>query len=93
MILFNTLRNTSTETESMSAFLGNTNIERQNVDNVTFVDNIPSTVYDFAAKAYVDSTAWDVSAQGDNSIIAWYETNTNGTVKVYIGSNDEILEM
>ena len=91
LILFNTLRNTSTEIENTSAFLGNTNIQRQNVDNVTFVDNIPSDVYDFSAKAYVDSTAWDVSAAQDNSIIAWYETNANGTYKVYIGSNDEIF--
>ena len=91
IILFNTLRSASTEINSTRAFLGNTNIQRQNVDNVTFVDNIPSTVYDFSAKTYVDSTAWDVSAQGDNSIIAWYEPSTNGTVKVYIGSNDEIF--
>ena len=91
IILYNTLKATHTETEQTSAFLGNTNIERQNVDNVTFVDNIPSAVYDFSAKTYVDNTAWDASAQGDNSIIGWYETNTNGTVKVYIGSNDEIF--
>ena len=91
VILYNTLRNTFTEQKAEHAFLGNTNIQRQNVDNVTFVDNIPSEVYDFSAKAYVDSTAWDVSAQGDNSIIAWYEENDNGTVKVYIGSNDEIF--
>ena len=91
IVLYNTLRNTSTESGATSTFLGNTNIQRQNVDNVTFVDNIPSTVYDFAANTYVDSTAWDVSAQGDNSIIAWYEPSANDTVKVYIGSNDEIF--
>ena len=27
----------------------------------------------------------------DKSILAWYEENANGTVKVYIGSNDEIF--
>ena len=91
LILYNTLKTTNEETGQDSAFLGNTNIQRQNIDNVTFVDNIPSTVYDFSAKAYVDNTAWDVSAQADNSIIGWYETNTNGNVKVYIGSNDEIF--
>ncbi len=91
IILYNTLKATHTEKEQASAFLGNTNIQRQNVDNVTFVDNIPSAVYDFSAKTYVDNTAWDASAQGDNSIIGWYETNTNGTVKVYIGSNNEIF--
>ena len=72
-------------------FLGNTNIQRQNIDNVTFVDNIPSTVYDKSAQAYVDTTAWDVSAQQDKSILAWYETNANGSVKVYIGSDYEIF--
>ena len=100
VILYNTLRSTgpeSNEEESGSedtedsSFLGNTNIQRQNIDNITFVDNIPSDVYDFSAKAYVNDTAWDVSAQKDNSIIAWYDTNANGTYKVYIGSNDEIF--
>ena len=91
LIVFNTLRNTSTETGSTNAFLGNTNIQRQNVDNVTFVDNIPEDVYDGFTNTYKDDTAWDVSAMQDNSIIAWYEQVANGTVKVYIGSNDEIF--
>ena len=91
LILFNTLRATNTETEGTSAFLGNTNIQRQNVDNVTFVDHIPADVYDVSADQYVNSTTWDVSAMQDKSILAWYEENANGTVKVYIGSNDEIF--
>ena len=91
LLLFNALRKTDEEQSETSAFLGNTNIERQNIDNVTFVDNIPSTVYDKSAKAYVDNTAWDVSAQQDKSILAWYTTNDNGTIKVYIGSDDEIF--
>ena len=74
------------------AFLGNDlNIQRQNVDNVTFVDNIPEDVYDIATNTYKVDTVWDVSAQGDNSILAWYEPSANGTYKVYIGSNDEIF--
>ena len=91
LLLFNTLRSANGENEWYSIFLGNRSIDRENVDNVTFVDNIPSSVYDFSAKAYVDSTAWDVSAMQDNSIIAWYESSANDTVKVYIGSNDEIF--
>ena len=91
LILFNTLKNASTETEAESAFLGNTNIQRQNIDNVTFMNYIPDTVYDVSNDTYIDNTAWDASAMGDNSIIAWYETNTNGTVKVYIGSNEDIF--
>jgi len=99
LLLYNTLVNTSSEVASNSGFLGsknseNTNvskIERQNIENVTFMDNIPSSVYDKSAKAYVDTTAWDVSAQQDKSILAWYTTNANGTLKVYIGSDDEIF--
>ena len=91
LLLFNTLKNTATEVNSTSAFLGNTSIQRQNIDNVTFVDNIPEDVYDKNTDTYKDSTAWDASQMQDNSIIAWYDTNTNGTVKVYIGSNDEIF--
>ena len=90
LIVFNTLKSTSTEQNQDDPFLGNTNIQRQNIDNVTFMDNIPSTVYDFAEKVYKDSSAWDVSAMGDNSIIAWYESSANGTYKVYIGSNEDI---
>lgn len=68
LLLYNTLVNTSSEVASNSGFLGsknseNTNvskIERQNIENVTFMDNIPSSVYDKSAKAYVDTTAWDV---------------------------------
>ena len=99
LLLYNTLVNTSSEAASNSGFLGsknseNTNvskIERQNIENVTFMDNIPSSVYDKSAKAYVDTTAWDVSAQQDKSILAWYTTNAKGTLKVYIGSDDEIF--
>lgn len=99
LLLYNTLVNTSSEVASNSGFLGsknseNTNvskIERQNIENVTFMDNIPSSVYDKSAKAYVDTTAWDVSAQQDKSILAWYTTNAKGTLKVYIGSDDEIF--
>ncbi len=99
LLLFNALANTEAESEINSGFLGsknskNTNvskIERQNIDNVTFMDNIPSSVYDKSAKAYVDTTAWDVSAQQDKSILAWYTTNANGTLKVYVGSDDEIF--
>ena len=91
LIVFNQLRKTDTETTETSAFLGNTKVQRQNVDNVTFVDNIPSAVYDKTTNQITDSTAWDVSARQDKSIIAWYETETSGALKVYIGSNDEIF--
>ena len=91
LILFTTLKETNTETEATSAFLGNDTIERQNIENVTFVDNIPSSVYDVSAKEFKDATAWDVSATQDKSIIAWYTKNANESIKVYIGSEDEIF--
>ena len=91
LILFTTLKETNTETEATSAFLGNDTIERQNIENVTFVDNIPSSVYDVSAKEFKDATAWDVSAAQDKSIIAWYTKNANESIKVYIGSEDEIF--
>ena len=91
LVVFNTLKNTSTETERDSAFLGNTNIQRQTVDNVTFMNHIPESVYDVSTNTYIDNTAWDVSAMQDNTMIAWYEENGNGTVKVYIGSNHQMF--
>ena len=91
LILFTTLKETNTETEATNAFLGNDTIERQNIENVTFVDNIPSSVYDVSAKEFKDATAWDVSAAQDKSIIAWYTKNANESIKVYIGSEDEIF--
>ena len=91
LVVFNTLKNTSTETERDSAFLGNTNIQRKTVDNVTFMNHIPESVYDVSTNTYIDNTAWDVSAMQDNTMIAWYEENGNGTVKVYIGSNHQMF--
>ena len=94
-----TYSDTNSESKGTSGFLGsasssNTNIksiQRQNIDNITFMNEIPSTVYDKSAKKIVGTTAWDVSAQQDNSIIAWYTTNANGSLKVYIGSDYEIF--
>ena len=100
LLVYNTLRKTDTETEATSGFLGSANstnanvkaIQRQNIDNVTFIDKIPSTIYDKSAKKILDeSTTWDVSAMQDKSILAWYDTNANGSIKVYIGSDNEIF--
>ena len=97
LILFNTLRSAVDDIQLdgseyiSNSFLGNRNIIRNNIDNLTFVDHIPEDVYDVFTNTYIDNTAWDVSAQQDNSIIAWYEGNPYSTVKVYIGSNDEIF--
>ena len=92
-ILFNTLRNTRQEqdTHGETPFFENIGIQRKNIDNVTFLDYIPEDVYNVSTNTFIDTTAWDVSAQGDNSILAWYEPSANGTYKVYIGSNDEIF--
>ena len=91
IILYNVLKSTATETSDTSGFLGNTNIARQDVDSVTFVNSISSDVYDKSAGQYTDSTVWDVSAQGDKSIVAWYTQNANGSYTVYIGSDYEIF--
>ena len=92
LIVYNVLRNTTSENSETGAFLGNASIQRQNIENVTFERSIPSTVYNTETGEYVDTTAWDASARQDKSIIAWYETsNSNGALKVHIGSNDEIF--
>ena len=90
LIVFNTLRSALGEVYGYNSFLRGS-IQRQDIDNVTFVDYIPEDVYDIYTDTYKNNTAWDVSAQGDKSIIAWYETNENGNYKVYIGSNDEMF--
>ncbi len=91
LLIFNTLRTTNTENFYTRGFLGNSDIQRQNVDQVEFVDHIPEDVYDELTNTYKNDTAWDVSAMQDNTIIAWYDTNPNGTYKVYIGSNSEMF--
>ena len=91
LIVFNTLRNTSTETNKTSTFLGNTNLQRQDVANVTFVDYIPEDVYDKETDTYLKDTVWDVSAVEDNSILAWCAGDVIENAQVYIGSNDEMF--
>ena len=99
-ILYNTLKatytgtysETNSESKTTASFLGNTSIQRQNIDNITFQNSIPADVgYDETTKKYKNSTAWDVSAIGDKSILSWYTTNANGSLKVYIGSDSEIF--
>ena len=69
--------------EYRDGFLGNNSVERGDIENITFLSSTETAP---------DSGTWDVSAQGDNSIIAWYETsNANGALKVYIASDDEIF--
>ena len=90
-IIYNVLRSAVSEDSKTSAFLGNSNIQRQNVDSVTFVNNIPSTIYDKSAKKILNTTTtWDVSAQQDKSILAWY-TTSNGVYKVNIGSDSSMF--
>ncbi len=93
IMIYNVLRSAATETEVTSPFLGNTKVLRQNVDNVTFMSNIPDSVMDKTKNTFKNTNAWDVSAMQDKSIIAWYNSNEvkNGTYKVYIGSDTEIF--
>ena len=90
--IYNVLKSTNQETSNTDGFLGNTAIQRGKIENITFESNIPQSVYNSTTGEYVDTTAWDVSARQDKSIIAWYETsNDQGALKVHIGSNDEIF--
>ena len=85
-IIYNVLKNVENESEETtessydSIFFGNSNVKRKNINNITFVSSTSGR----------NSTAWDVSAQGDNSIIAWY-TTSNGSYNVYIGSDYEMF--
>ena len=72
------LKSAASETSQTSGFLGNTNIQRQYIEKVTFLSSTSSA----------NSTKWDVSAAGDNSVVAWY-TGSN-PYQVYIGSNSTI---
>ena len=88
---YNTLRSTATEEKGYGVFLGKSKIDRWYIENITFETSIPNTVYDSTTRTFIDSTAWDVSEAGDNSIIAWYEkSNDKGILKVHIGSNGTI---
>ena len=81
LILYNVLKSTSSEGSRTSGFLGNTNIQRQNVEKVIFTSNLTGIN---------TSNSWDVSAIQDASIMAWYN-ETSAPYTVYIGSNDEIF--
>ena len=94
MILYSVLKSTSSETSSTSAFLGNSNIQRQYVDNVTFENKISTDIFDESTNTITDTTrAWDVSYAQDKSIIAWYvdSETKNGTYKIHIGANGEVF--
>ena len=84
IILYNRLRSASTETSASSGFLGNTSIQRQNVEKVEFVSGISGSIADGVQQV------WDVSAVGDDSILAW-TNQTSAPYTVYIGSEGGIL--
>ena len=94
LLVYNTLREAkdaggNRETEGTSGFLGNGTIRRWDIDQIEFVSNLNS------APTIDGSTCWDVSAQRDNSILAWKTQTTaqatKGVYTVYIGSNDPIF--
>jgi hypothetical protein len=80
------LRAATSETGETSKFLNSSTIQRQNIENVTFL----------SSTATAPATGWwDVSAVGDNSIKAWATQTTTqatkGVYTVYIASDDEIF--
>ena len=74
--LFTTLQSAAGETAATSAFLGNSSIQRQNIESVTFVSGLEGAA----------NNKWDVSAAQDGSIWAWY--TGSGPYQVYIGSDE-----
>ena len=62
------------EDEDVHYVLGGS-YERKDIYTITFVDSIEE-----------NSTAWDVSAAGDGSVMAWVETNDSG-YDLYIGGD------
>ena len=92
LILYNALNTTNTETTPESGFIGNSKIQRQDIENVIFTDSIPENVFNIVTKEFKNESAWDVSAMQDKSIIAWTEnSNSKGAIKVYIASIYEIF--
>ena len=75
------LFNESTNSFEDNGFLGNTSVKRNKIEKITFVNSIDQ----------VKGNTWNVSANGDNSIIAGYEdSDSNGYYEIYIGSNENI---
>ena len=73
--------NESTNSFEDNGFLGNTSVKRNKIEKITFVNSIDQ----------VKGTTWNVSANGDSSIIAGYEdSDSNGYYEIYIGSNENI---
>ena len=93
IMVYNILKKAEVNARYDSEFLGKTDIQRQNIENITFETSIPNTIYNYETGTIINTTTtWDVSARGDKSILAWYETNNSqGALKVHIGSNDEIF--
>ena len=73
--------NESTNSFEDNGFLGNTSVKRNKIEKITFVNSIDQ----------VKGTTWNVSANGDSSIVAGYEdSDSNGYYEIYIGSNENI---
>ena len=81
-MLYSCLKATNTETSATSGFLGNTSIQRQNIESVTFESGLSKMI---------SSTKWDVSDGNDGSIMAWYKTAASGALEVYIGGTTAIF--
>ena len=91
LLLFNTLRNTSTENSRISGFLGNTSIERLNVDNVTFVDYVPEMVMPSESALVRSYDATNNTGNGhSNSTTTWKDLsgNQDGTIHGATWSGD-----
>ena len=82
LTVVSTLKAETTISTVNDVFLGKSGLARQNIESVTFKDSISSAT----------SNKWDVSANQDGSILAWYtDSDGNGAYEVYIGSDGIIL--
>ena len=85
IILYSRLKSASTESAATSPFLGGpTSIQRQNIESVEFVSGISGSTDEGVQQV------WDVSALGDESILAWTK-QTSAPYTVYIGSEGAML--
>ena len=86
IIIFSTLKETDTEKTEDSKFLG-MNIQRSVIEGIVFEANI-----DGAANS---ENVYDVSAAGDNSIVAWYGSDNivhiGSVADIYANSNSSYL--
>ena len=68
---------------NMNTTFGNSSLNRDNFEKITFVDNmnVPN-----------NTVSWDVSINQDGTVKAWYtDSDNNGYYELYIGANGKVI--